>query len=456
MISSPIVIEDLDHHFGEGKLRRQILFGISTEIQSGEIVLLTGPSGSGKTTLLTLIGALRSAQHGSLRVLGRELMGAREQTLTEVRTRIGYIFQAHNLLEALTAQQNVQMSLQIRAGLSPRQHREIAARTLESVGLGDKLHCHPSALSGGERQRVAIARALAGGPEIILADEPTASLDKHTGREIVELLRKLAREQSVTVVLVTHDNRILDIADRILALEDGRLSSLMNHVSTDTHHMLQLLLQDLQKGRLLDRVTSLESGQFTELLEQVTHETQDMLAIVNVIQGETFAHMIRQIVTAFTGKVAELMQAERAALYFTDPNTSEIWTWTLDEQRRVLENRHPAGSGIIGRILQGSNTLRLEEASQDPAYHPDVDGGSSRTLLAMPIRDSSGNTFAAVALANKQQGEFTADDEQQLSQFTESLGLILESWWRMGCDCRQGMIGKQTLCCGPTQPHAQE
>ena len=181
MKASPIVIEGLNHYFGEGELRRQILFDITAEIRPGEIVLLTGPSGSGKTTLLTLIGALRTAQEGSLHVLGHELLSAGEQTLTEVRKRIGYIFQAHNLLEALTAQQNVQMALQIQPDLASKQYPQIAAETLGAVGLKDKIHSYPSALSGGERQRVAIARALAGAPDIILADEPTASLDKRTG-----------------------------------------------------------------------------------------------------------------------------------------------------------------------------------------------------------------------------------------------------------------------------------
>ena len=205
MSSAHIVIDSLNHHFGEGELRRQILFDINTEIHPGEIILLTGPSGSGKTTLLTLVGALRTTQSGSLRVLGRELMGADENTLTDVRKRIGYIFQSHNLLEALTAQQNVQMTLQLQPRLTQAQHIQLTEETLTSVGLDDKLNSHPSELSGGQRQRVAIARALVGQPDMILADEPTASLDRRTGREIVELLQQLARQKAVTVVLVTHD-----------------------------------------------------------------------------------------------------------------------------------------------------------------------------------------------------------------------------------------------------------
>ncbi len=447
MNAAPIIIEGLNHYYGEGELRRQILFDIDAQIRAGEIVLLTGPSGSGKTTLLTLIGALRTAQQGSLRILGHELMGAGERTLTEVRKRIGYIFQAHNLLGALTATQNVQMALQIQPALAPGQYRQIAAETLAAVGLKDKMHSHPSALSGGERQRVAIARALAGRPDIILADEPTASLDKRTGREIVELLRQLAREQSVTVILVTHDNRILDIADRILTLEDGRLSSLMNRVSTDTHHMLQLLLQDIQKGHFVEHVADMPPGQFIHLLERVTRETQALLSIVNVIQGQTFVGMIRQVVDAAAQKVVDIMKAERAVLFFVDPDNDELWAWNVDADQQSHEHRLPREGGILNQVVKTGSSIRLDRVAEDPRYLSAVDGEAIATLLATPVRDSSGNVFAVVVLLNKKDGCFNEQDEQQLDRFTKSAGLILESWWRMGCDCRSAGVGKQAECC---------
>ncbi|MEE9279335.1 MAG: ATP-binding cassette domain-containing protein, partial [Myxococcota bacterium] len=205
----PIAIEGVNHYFGAGELRKQILFDIETEIRAGEIVIVTGPSGSGKTTLLTLIGALRTTQEGSLKVLDQELRGAVGRTLEGVRKNIGYIFQSHNLLDALTASQNVQMGLLLHPHESRRQVRQAADHMLRAVGLGDHVDDFPSKLSGGQRQRVAIARALVSQPRIILADEPTASLDKTSGREVVELMRGLAKEQGVTVLLVTHDNRIL-------------------------------------------------------------------------------------------------------------------------------------------------------------------------------------------------------------------------------------------------------
>jgi putative ABC transport system ATP-binding protein len=183
-----ISIQNVNHYYGAGTLRHQILFDVCADIFSGEIVIITGPSGSGKTTLLTLVGALRSVEEGSLKVLDHELRGAGNQEMVGIRENIGFIFQAHNLLEALTACQNVQMALGIDSSLSDDEARTRSENALQSVGLGKYLEAHPSKLSGGQRQRVAIARALVRHPKIILADEPTAALDRKTGREVVELI----------------------------------------------------------------------------------------------------------------------------------------------------------------------------------------------------------------------------------------------------------------------------
>ena len=222
-MASAISIQGLNHSFGRGAVRRQVLFDLALEVEKGEIVLLTGPSGSGKTTLLTLIGGLRAAQSGSLRVLGRELMGGSDRALTLARREHGYIFQAHNLHRSLTATQNVRMALEMRGTLSTEEMDRRARRILESVGLGDHLAMKPDQLSGGQKQRVAVARALVGEPPLLLADEPTAALDSRSGREVVTLMQRLAREQGCTILLVTHDSRILDVADRTVSMEDGRL-----------------------------------------------------------------------------------------------------------------------------------------------------------------------------------------------------------------------------------------
>ena len=218
-----VVVDNLSHAFGQGEMRREVLQNISFSIEPGEVVLLTGPSGCGKTTLLTLIGALRTVQQGQVSVLGQALDGAGRRRRQQVRRRIGMIFQGHNLLRCLTAEQNVQMGADLLPDLSYRARRDEARQWLRAVGLEDHMAKVPHDLSGGQKQRVAIARALAAKPRLLLADEPTAALDSRTGREVVELLRRLAREQSCAVLMVTHDPRIVDVADRLLQMEDGRL-----------------------------------------------------------------------------------------------------------------------------------------------------------------------------------------------------------------------------------------
>ncbi|AFZ58465.1 DevA family ABC transporter ATP-binding protein [Anabaena cylindrica FACHB-243] len=225
MMPSKFILEitNLNQYFGTAKIRDQILFDINLTINSGEIVIMTGPSGSGKTTLLTLIGGLRSVQEGSLKFIGQELSGASNDQLVEVRRKIGYIFQSHNLLDFLTARQNVQMSLELQKDVSEWEARMQSEAILNAVKLDHRINYYPSDLSGGQKQRVAIARALVSHPKMVLADEPTAALDSKSGRDVVNLMHQLAKKQNCSIIIVTHDNRILDIADRIIHMEDGRL-----------------------------------------------------------------------------------------------------------------------------------------------------------------------------------------------------------------------------------------
>ena len=218
-----IAVEQLDHFFGEGELRKQVLFDINLTIAAGEIIILTGPSGSGKTTLLSLMGGLRSPQSGSLRILDAELVGAAKNVAVEARRFCGYIFQAHNLHSSLTAQENVMMGLEVHGSYARVERRDRAVEILALVGLEERSQYYPEKLSGGQKQRVAIARALVSHPKIVLADEPTAALDKQAGRDVVDLMQKLAKEQGCTILMVTHDNRVLDVADRIIYMEDGKL-----------------------------------------------------------------------------------------------------------------------------------------------------------------------------------------------------------------------------------------
>jgi len=223
MSDAVIQAANLNFSFGSGELRRQILHDVSLVVQPGEIVILTGPSGSGKTTLLTLIGGLRQVVDGELFVLGRPLHRATPRDLVACRRDIGFIFQQHNLLDFLTARQNVELVFQLHPDVPAPVAADRSRAILKQVGLGARLDSLPSQLSGGQKQRVAVARALAAGPRLILADEPTAALDSQSGRDVVTLLQDLARSRGCPVLMVTHDSRVLDIADRIVHMEDGRI-----------------------------------------------------------------------------------------------------------------------------------------------------------------------------------------------------------------------------------------
>src|SRR6266566_9781166 len=221
--SEPTVrVRALNHAFGIEQNRKRVLHDNNLDLMPGEIVIMTGPSGSGKTTLLTLIGALRSVQEGSIFAVGRELRDLSPPQLVEVRRGIGFIFQAHNLFDSLTARENVNMAVELTVRDSRERDRR-SAEILTKLGLADRMAYKPQALSGGQRQRVAVARALVNRPKLILADEPTAALDKDSGRHVISILKSLAKEEQATIFIVTHDPRILHVADRIINLTDGRI-----------------------------------------------------------------------------------------------------------------------------------------------------------------------------------------------------------------------------------------
>jgi putative ABC transport system ATP-binding protein len=213
----------LNHWFGTGEARKQALFDVNLTLKRGSFTALMGPSGSGKTTVLTLVGCLRAVQDGSVRLLDKELHGATGAQLVALRRRLGFIFQAHNLHESLTATQNVIMGLQVHRGVSEATAQAAATHALGLLGLADRVDYLPANLSGGQKQRVAVARALVGNPALVLADEPTAALDKDSAAEVVDLLKRMGAARGTTTLLVTHDGRVLDRADRILTLEDGRI-----------------------------------------------------------------------------------------------------------------------------------------------------------------------------------------------------------------------------------------
>jgi putative ABC transport system ATP-binding protein len=221
--TGPITAAGVDYWFGEGEARKQALFGVDLTLERGSLTILLGASGSGKTTLLTLLGCLRRLQAGSVNLLGTELAGASEDVLVRCRRRLGFIFQAHNLHESLTATQNVQLGLDVHGAASRGDRAGAVTHLLTLLGLGDRVDYLPGNLSGGQKQRVAVARALVGNPEIVFADEPTAALDRDSALNVVQLLKKLGHERGTTTLMVTHDSKVMDLADRILTMEEGRI-----------------------------------------------------------------------------------------------------------------------------------------------------------------------------------------------------------------------------------------
>src|ERR1044071_9272786 len=220
-----IEVRELVKIYAQGEAAMRALDGVDLDVHRGELMMLMGPSGSGKTTLLSIMGAILTATSGSVRVSGREVVGLNQKQLPAIRLEhIGFVFQGFNLFPTLTAGENVELMLDLK-GIRGTQAKSRSQELLEQVGLGEKYKSFPNDLSGGQKQRVAIARALAGDPQIVLADEPTAALDSHTGRIAMQLMKDLAHKRDRAVVIVTHDPRVAEFADRTVRIEDGLVAN---------------------------------------------------------------------------------------------------------------------------------------------------------------------------------------------------------------------------------------
>ena len=425
----------LNHFYGSGALRKQILFDVSVDVMAGEIVILTGPSGSGKTTLLTLSGALRSIEEGSMTVLGQELNGASREELVRVRRNIGFIFQAHNLVGALTACQNVQMAFQLEGSHSRREARAAAVKMLEAVGLKERVDYYGSHLSGGQKQRGAIARALVRYPRIILADEPTAALDRTSGREVVEILQKLAQEQGCAILLVTHDNRILDVANRILTLEDGRIVSFASGIASNASYLLGAFSQLHRKGDLLRYVNDLTDKQFVEIAERVTQEFEQLLHTLDLGHAEAVRALLDELLDGFALKIKTRLNADRVTIFLVDFEKGTLRSKVAHEDGGSVDIEIPITAGIAGRVARSGDTLNIPDAYEVPFFDRQIDertGYRTRSVLCMPIKDSKQRVFAVVQLLNKKDGgAFTEDDEKRFNEFANSLSLLVESWTRL-------------------------
>ena len=269
-------VEALNHFYGSGEARNQILFDNSIEIGAGQLVVMTGPSGAGKSTLLTLVGALRSIQEGRIEVLGRDLSRLSPSQLVATRRHVGFIFQMHNLFDALSAYENVMMAMQL-GDRRAMNMRERGTEILDRLGLGHRIDHKPRSLSGGERQRVAIARALVNRPNLVLADEPTAALDRESAHKVVDLLKESTTEQGSSVVLVTHDHRIIEKADRLVHMVDGRIAS--DIVLHDAMRIVEFL-------KTVDVFSHLTAIELTNVAEKMT-KRQFIAGDVVIRQGES-------------------------------------------------------------------------------------------------------------------------------------------------------------------------
>ena len=260
-VGQPLLrVEGVNHYYGEGDSRNQVLFNNHIEIPRGQLVVMTGPSGAGKTTLLSLIGALRSVQEGRIEVLGRDLSRLGAGDLVEVRRDIGFIFQLHNLFDALSAYENVKMAAQLADAPAAEIWRR-GTGILQRLGLAHRIGYKPRFLSGGERQRVAIGRALVNRPRLILADEPTAALDREATMNVIRLLKQTTVEDGAAVMMVTHDHRIIDSADRLVHMVDGRIMS--DVVLHDALRICQFL-------RRIDAFKALTPSQLTDVAEKMS------------------------------------------------------------------------------------------------------------------------------------------------------------------------------------------
>ena len=419
-----IRVRDLNHSFGKGALQKQILFDINTEIPAGEIVIVTGPSGSGKTTLLTIVSALRSVQDGSVEVLGLELNNARPSALERARREIGFIFQQHNLVASLSALQNVELGLRVSGRFKGPALRKRAEEYLNTVGLGERLKYKPEALSGGQRQRVAIARALASEPAILMADEPTASLDKQSGRDVVDHMKTLAKEHGTTILLVTHDNRILDIADRIVYLEDGRLSTFTDAVIDNSQQMMRVVADT----KPMEGAES-SNFDFQYMLVETSLQAQRVLALKGRVNDMAFRSIMLEALQGATQSLLSLMNADLVLILLHDEEAGTLEALPASKLPPGL-NKLPADRGAAAATLESQSVVTITDTSSDPRYNAEIDqqlGMRTGTLISAPFSDREGKVFAVAQIrASTERGPFDDIDERNFRRFVDTIKIVIE------------------------------
>jgi len=311
-----------------------------------------------------------------------------------------------------------------------------AEAMLEAVGLGAHIHKRAEQMSGGQRQRVAIARALVGEPSMLLADEPTASLDKASGREVVDRMQSLAKERGTTILLVTHDNRILDVADRILHLEDGKLTTFTDAVIANTQQMMHLLAQATDRQHLEKLVDDMDEATFRGTLQDLTAQSQRFLEATALASDEAYQSMLEQSLRVFTRRVGELLQAERASLFLVDHARQQMVLRVAQDMPEGDYVRIPLNTGIAGAAASSGQVVRVDDAYADPRFNRAVDletGFRTRSVLCLPLQDRQGQVFAVTQLLNRRDGRpFDDDDTRRYKDFAASLSVLLESLVQLG------------------------
>jgi len=348
-----------------------------------------------------------------------------------IRKKIGVIFQHHNLLAALTARQNVALSLGLESKLSRAERNRRAAKMLEAVGMGERVDYYPEQLSGGQKQRVAVARALIRNPQVVLADEPTASLDRKSGREVIELLRTLARDRGCSVLLVSHDNRILDIADRIVTLDDGRLVSFAGSMAAVAGTLLQSFARLEETGNLQDYVKSLSTKQFLEMLDHVTTEFRQYARLFQVGSRDLVRSVFDKVLDATVLKMRDVVHADRGTLFLVDRGAGRLRSRIASDLGGDKTIEVEIQNSVAGRVALTGQTLNVDDAYKLEFFNRDVDlatGYVTRSMLCLPVFDSAGQVTAVAQLINRKgAGSFTRGDEEEFNAMAEPLGVILEN-----------------------------
>ena len=424
----PIIrLKAVNHYWNK---RTQALFDITVDIFPGEIMIIRGPSGCGKTTLVTLAGALRSVQVGSARVLGEDLNGAPREALVRIRHKIGFIFQSHNLLPSLTSLQNVRMALDLDSKMAEAEKLSRSREMLEKVGLGERLNHYPEQLSGGQRQRVAIARALVHGPKIVLADEPTASLDSKAGRAVADTLKDLSKSQGCAVLMVTHDDRILSIADRIMTMKDGRIVNIEAAFAEAAGDILSAYSDYLNKGELSRFLGGLSDEDFGKQLRRISSEFVQLKSVLELGSQGRVDQFSGQLLAALTEKLVRMFSADRGSIFWVDSERQMLRSILLvNSGTERIEI--PLSSGVAGRAAATGEALNVADAYSCPYFNPAPDretGYRTRSILCVPVPGEDKRVCAVAMLLNKKGREaFSETDERSLKEFAEQMAPILQA-----------------------------